>query len=150
MPTYRNDSGNNINVHELLVLPPGATYETTTTYNIDGLTEIDSDPVNSKDPLFKLEEISQADSPQTVSLHTAGFSKSFWQIQFELSATPTSGTATISVRVPGATNFVDFDTTVDLTSNDLLYTFDGIFEEIKITTSGLDADKTYNAYFFVS
>ena len=44
MPTYRNDSGKNMNVHELLVLPPDETYETTRILNISGLTKISDDP----------------------------------------------------------------------------------------------------------
>lgn len=67
------------------------------------------------------------------------------QIQVEVSALPESGQLSVSVRSPGATDFVTLDGTIDLTSADLLKTFGPVFAaEIRFSPSDFDEDKTYN------
>ena len=70
MPTYRNDSDGNINVHELLVLPPGETYETNRQLNISGLTEISADP--QFNPVVQKDELTSGggNDKQTVSVNS--------------------------------------------------------------------------------
>jgi hypothetical protein len=89
---------------------------------------------------------SQADGPFTVLLGVADRLR-WHQVQVELSDTPDAGDLTVSVRSPGATDFVDIDGAIDLTGTELLKVFGPVFAaELKFTPTDLDTSPlvTYN------
>jgi hypothetical protein len=71
-----------------------------------------------------------------------------WQGHFELSATPTAGTASIyGVPVEGAAAKKVLLAEVDLTSTDalaLIKHWVGVYDSIVISPDSFDADKTYS------
>lgn len=76
-----------------------------------------------------------------------------WQIQVELpdSALPATGSLAVSVRSPGAALFQDVVGSIDLTQDSaLLYTFEALADEIKLTPTSLEAGLLYNAYLSAS
>lgn len=94
--------------------------------------------------LSKLENKTQADGAQTVSLEAFDDALTH-QLHTEVSATPTAGTLTVSIKTYGASGFVDLTDTIDLTSIAVMQ-FTGYATEIQITPTGFDADKTYSIY----
>ena len=69
------------------------------------------------------------------------------QIQVEVSATPSAGTLTVTVKTPGAASYqaVD-DNAIDLTGTLKPLLLDGEVESITFTPASFDADKTYSVY----
>jgi hypothetical protein len=91
-----------------------------------------------------VEDKTQGDGAFTVLLEKAD-NLCRHQVQVEVSATPAAGTLAVSVRSPGAVNFVELDGTFDLTGTALLKVFGPVFAaEMRFTPSGFDAGKTYN------
>lgn len=98
--------------------------------------------------MLKVNEIltkTQADGAQTVSLGNFDSAK-LHQLQVSVSATPTAGTLTVAIRTPGASTHATLPWTVDLTdlSTQSVFQFVGFADQIQITPSGFDADKTYS------
>jgi hypothetical protein len=54
----------------------------------------------------------------------------------------------VSIRTPGASGYVSLGT-IDLVDGPLAASFDGYADSIRLTPSGFDGDKTYNALIFV-
>jgi hypothetical protein len=95
---------------------------------------------------FKILSKSQADGAQTFSL--TGYERArIHQLQIDLSATPTAGTMDISIRTPGASDYVSLGD-IDLVNGPLAATFEGYCDSVRITPTGFDAGKTYSAYLF--
>lgn len=83
----------------------------------------------------------QADGAQTVSLGIYEESL-LHQIDVTTSATPAAGTLTVAIKTPGSSVFKSLTPTIDLT-NPALFQFWGFAEQIRITPTGFDGDKTY-------
>lgn len=90
----------------------------------------------------------QADGAQSVSLGIYDCAK-LHQLQVSTSATPSAGTLTVAVKTPGSSTFNDLPWTIDLTAlaTTSIFQFYGFAEEIQVTPTGFDADKTYTVYF---
>ena len=84
----------------------------------------------------------QADGAVSVSLGSYD-SMMLHQIHVATSATPVAGTLTVSIKTPGASNYIDLSPTIDLTSPSL-FQFTGFASDIQFTPSGFDGDKTYS------
>lgn len=69
------------------------------------------------------------------------------QMQVEVSATPTAGTLTVTVKTPGAASYqaVD-DNEIDMTGTLIPLLLDGEVESITFTPASFDADKTYSVF----
>lgn len=93
--------------------------------------------------------IAQTDGAQTFDLKTNN-SFSHHQLQIEVSAQPSVGTMAIAIKTPGASVFTVIDSAIDLTAltatNGKIIDIEASVEAIKITPTGLDAGKTFNAY----
>lgn len=61
-----------------------------------------------------------------------------WQLQFTVSGETTSGEVSVGLKIPGADDFSTFTTTISLASTNLLLTFTGLAEELKITPVNFD------------
>ena len=95
---------------------------------------------------FKLLTKTLADGAQTIDV--SGYERNrVWQIQIEVSATPTAGTLAIGARTPGASSHVSIGT-VDLTAAPAIVDFTGFADSFQLTPASLDADKTYSAYVY--
>jgi len=95
---------------------------------------------------FKVTGKDQADGAQTISL--AGYERvRVHQVQVDLSATPAAGTLDVSIRTPGASDYVSLGT-IDLVDGPLAVVFEGYCDSIRLTPASLADDVTYNAYVF--
>lgn len=92
--------------------------------------------------------LTQADGAQTFTLR-ANNKFTRHQLHIEVSAQPAGGTLAISVKSPGASVASTLSSTVDMTAitatNAEIVDIDVAAEEITITPTLFDADKTYNA-----
>lgn len=97
----------------------------------------------------KLEALTQADGAQEIDLKEHN-RFSVQQLQIEVSAQPSAGTLTIAIKTPGANIYCNLDDTVDMTAltatEGISIRIDAFAENIKVTPTGFDADKTYNVY----
>jgi hypothetical protein len=67
------------------------------------------------------------------------------KFSIEVSATPTTGTLTISGAGVNSETFVDIGT-IDLTSADLVKLTYGMYDKFKFTPTSFDAGKTYDIH----
>ena len=67
------------------------------------------------------------------------------QFNFEVSATPTTGTVTISGKGINSSTYSDIGT-VDLTSTALVKLTYGVYQSFKFTPTSLDADKNFSVH----
>jgi len=92
--------------------------------------------------------LTQADGAETFDLKEEN-AFATQQLQIEVSAQPTVGTLAIAAKSPGGTVFSVLDSTIDMTvltaTNAKIVQIDVLAEAIKITPTGFDAGKTYNA-----
>jgi hypothetical protein len=95
---------------------------------------------------FKVSGKSQADGAQTIDL--TGYERvKVKQVQIDLSSDPAAGTMDVSIRTPGASDYVSLGT-IDLAAGPLAVIFEGYCDSIRLTPASLDAAVTYNAYVF--
>ncbi|MFW9899916.1 MAG: hypothetical protein ACFFDY_01355 [Candidatus Thorarchaeota archaeon] len=93
-----------------------------------------------------VEDKSQADGAQTVSLTDANGAL-FHQIQFVPSATPViAGTMTVSIKTPGSDTYEDMASTIDLINGPYTLQINALLDGVKFTPTGYDAAKTYSLY----
>ena len=95
--------------------------------------------------LTSITDVSQADGAQDIELEI--FDEAVvHQLQFSTSATPTAGTLTISIKSPGASDFVALTPTLDMAVGSGIFQFHGYANTLRITPTGFDALKTYSVY----
>ena len=108
-------------------------YQSVFTKSITGATQGDGEQVIDVSGSYEGIEENKVRNPRFLALTN-------WQLQFIVSGSPTAGTATISVKSPGASGFADLSTTVDLIKGPLLVSFEALAEEIKVTPDSFDGD----------
>jgi len=95
---------------------------------------------------MKLFNKTQADSTQTIDL-TGLETARIHQIQIDVSSTPAAGTMDVSIRTPGADDYVSIGT-IDLVNGPLVVDFSGYADAVRLTPTSLDTGKSYSAYVF--
>ena len=88
----------------------------------------------------------QADGPQTLDL-TGLETARIHQVQIDLPIAPVAGTMDISIRTPGAGDYISLGD-IDLVNGPLMVDFTGYADSIKLTPASLDTGKYYSAYVF--